>query len=83
MDGFKGWAGAVAALLPEKGNQESVPYLSYHKATTPGRWRSQKSEARRVVRKCSHKSSVATWIGCRVAGSNSERTLSPSSSISR
>ena len=38
MDGFKGWAGAVATLLLEKGDRESVPFLSYHKATLPGLW---------------------------------------------
>ena len=38
MDGFQGWAGAVATLLLEKGDRCGVPYLSYHKATLPGRW---------------------------------------------
>jgi hypothetical protein len=44
MDGFKGWDGAVATLLPDKGDRISVPYLSYHEATLPGRWKAGKLE---------------------------------------
>ena len=74
MDGFKGWAGAVATLLPEKGDRESVPYLSYHKATTPGRWRSQKTEARSIACKCSYKSpSAETWAQGRGFESREDR----------
>ena len=48
VDGFKGRAGPVATLVPEKGDRVSGPYLSYYQATTPGRWRCRKTEARRV-----------------------------------
>ena len=44
MDGFQGWAGVVATLLPDKDDRISGPYLSYHKATLPGRWKAGKLE---------------------------------------
>ena len=67
MDGFQGWAGAVATLLLEKGDRCGVPYLSYHKETVPGRWMPENWSQKSLLCKCRHKSH---HLECRVVGSN-------------
>ena len=49
MDGFQGWAGVVATLLPDKGDRISGPNLSYYKATFQGAEICRKTGARSVA----------------------------------
>ena len=64
MDGFQGWAGVVATLLPDKGDRISGPHLSYYKATFQGAENAGKLEPEASVAPTPHRACTCTqkWI---------------------
>ena len=80
MDGFQDWAGVVVTLLPDKGDRDSGPCLSYHRATFQGAENAGKLEPEASVAPTPHcASQVHAEVDRKVVGSNPGRNWSEAS----